>query len=60
MGSDRDKLKVDIATAYEKGKSIRAIAEATGRSYGFVHRILGEADVKLRARGGHSRKKRRT
>ncbi|MER7224767.1 helix-turn-helix domain-containing protein [Streptomyces rubradiris] len=37
---------------YEGGRSIRAIAEAYGRSYGFVHRVLTETDVSLRSRGG--------
>ncbi|WP_443735740.1 helix-turn-helix domain-containing protein [Streptomyces lavenduligriseus] len=29
---------------YEGGRSIRAIAEAYGRSYGFVHRVLTEEE----------------
>ncbi|MEO6880490.1 MAG: helix-turn-helix domain-containing protein [Mycobacteriaceae bacterium] len=55
-GEHRDKLAVDLRTKYEKGASIRALAEATGRSYGFVHRVLSEADVPLRGRGGATRK----
>ncbi|MEV0391444.1 helix-turn-helix domain-containing protein [Nonomuraea sp. NPDC050643] len=30
----------------------RELALATGRSYGFVHRLLQEAGVTLRSRGG--------
>lgn len=59
-GEHRDKLAVDLRTKYEKGASIRALAEATGRSYGFVHRVLSEADVTLRGRGGATRKAART
>ncbi len=55
-GEHRDKLAVDLRTKYEKGASIRALAEATGRSYGFVHRVLSEAEVTLRGRGGATRK----
>jgi DNA-directed RNA polymerase specialized sigma24 family protein len=37
---------------YEEGWSIRAIAKESGRSYGMVHMVLNEADVKMRSRGG--------
>jgi transposase len=36
---------------YEKGTSIRQLAESTGRSYGFIHRILSESGVTLRGPG---------
>ena len=43
----------------EKGASVRALAESTGRSYGFVHRVLSETGVTLRGRGaGHRTKKK--
>ncbi|MGV9312105.1 helix-turn-helix domain-containing protein [Streptomyces sp. NPDC003691] len=49
-----------IATAYNDGASIRAIAARTGRSYGFVHRTLSEHDdVTLRGRGGDNRSRTR-
>ena len=54
-GPARDKLAVDLARKYQKGESIRALAESTGRSYGFVHRLLVDGDVALRARGGATR-----
>jgi predicted transcriptional regulator len=54
-GADRDKLGADLKRKYEKGASIRALAEATGRSYGFVHRLLSETGVQLRGRGGVNR-----
>lgn len=58
-GNARTGLASDLKKQYEEGESIREIAEATGRSYGFVHRILSESGVKLRGRGGATRTKRR-
>jgi Helix-turn-helix domain len=51
-GADRDKLAGELKTRYESGESIRALAAATGRSYGLVHRILSESGASLRGRGG--------
>ncbi|MFC9500853.1 helix-turn-helix domain-containing protein [Streptomyces sp. NPDC056982] len=56
-GAARDKLAAELKAAYEGGASIRSIADSTGRSYGFVHRILTEAGVTLRGRGGDTRNK---
>lgn len=58
-GTARDKLAADLKKKYEKGASIRALAEATGRSYGFVHRVLSESGVTLRGRGGATRTKKK-
>ncbi len=57
-GAGRDKLAVDLRKKYEGGQSIRALAASTGRSYGFVHRILGESGTALRGRGGATRKRK--
>jgi hypothetical protein len=57
-GAARDKLAADLKKAYESGASIRTLAEGTGRSYGFVHRILTEAGATLRGRGGATRSQR--
>ncbi len=54
-GADRQKLAADLQKRYRAGESIRALAAATGRSYGFVHRILAESGVALRSRGGATR-----
>jgi hypothetical protein len=54
-GADRAKLAADLKKRYDSGESIRALAAATGRSYGFVHRILTESGVSLRGRGGATR-----
>ena len=56
-GSDRDKLATDLRKKYDSGKSIRELAASTGRSYGFVHRILSESGATLRGRGGATRGK---
>lgn len=58
-GVSRDKLAADLKKKYEKGASIRALAESTGRSYGFVHRVLSESGVTLRGRGGATRSKKK-
>ncbi len=56
-GSERDKLAADLRKKYDSGQSIRALAESTGRAYGFVHRMLSESGAALRGRGGATRKK---
>ncbi|CAN5574959.1 helix-turn-helix domain-containing protein [soil metagenome] len=56
-GTERDKLGSDLKKKYEGGKSIRELAESTGRSYGFVHLILSESGAKMRGRGGVTRGK---
>jgi transposase-like protein len=58
-GTERDKLAQDLRRKYDTGQSIRALAESTGRSYGFVHRILSESGTRLRGRGGATRGKKR-
>ena len=55
-GEDRDRLATDLKKRYAEGESIRSLATATGRSYGFIHRILTETGVALRGRGGATRK----
>ena len=55
-GEDRSKLAADLKSRYNAGESIRSLAVATGRSYGFIHRILTETGVALRGRGGATRK----
>jgi hypothetical protein len=56
-GADREKLAGDLKKRYAQGESIRALAASTGRSYGFIHRILSESGVTLRGRGGATRGK---
>jgi hypothetical protein len=54
-GTERTSLAKDLTRRYAAGESIRALAEATGRSYGFVHRVLTESGATLRGRGGSTR-----
>jgi hypothetical protein len=56
-GGERSALAADLTRRYAAGASIRALAADTGRSYGFVHRLLRENDVTLRGRGGATRGK---
>jgi hypothetical protein len=56
-GSERNSLASDLRRKYDSGSSIRSLAESTGRSYGFVHRILTESGAALRGRGGATRGK---
>jgi predicted transcriptional regulator len=51
-------LAKDLVKRYTSGESIRALAASTGRSYGFVHRVLTESGVQLRQRGGARRRKK--
>lgn len=59
-GSDRASLADTLRKEYESGASVRGLAEASGRSYGFVHRLLQESGVGLRQRGGANRKPKTT
>jgi Helix-turn-helix domain len=55
-GADRSELAADLSQRYGAGESIRSLATLTGRSYGFIHRILTESGVSLRGRGGAAKK----
>ena len=57
-GQTRDKLASELRKRYDAGESIRSLAESSGRSYGFVHRILTESGTTLRGRGGATRRKK--
>jgi len=56
-GAERSSLAQDLAQRYTDGESIRSLAVSTGRSYGFVHRVLTEAGTALRGRGGATRRR---
>jgi hypothetical protein len=57
-GAERDKLAGELRKKYDAGQSIRTLAAASGRSYGFVHRMLSESGATLRGRGGATRAKK--
>ncbi|TMR22098.1 transcriptional regulator [Nonomuraea turkmeniaca] len=52
---EREALRADVTRRYVEGESVRELALSTGRSYGTVHRLLQEAGVELRPRGGRPR-----
>ena len=54
-GAERQELGARLARRYADGESIRAIAQDTGRSFGFVHGLIKESGVPVRARGGATR-----
>jgi hypothetical protein len=54
-GTQRRELTAQLAERYGAGETIRAIAEATGRSFGFVHGLIKESGVEVRGRGGATR-----
>ena len=51
-GESRAALAETLKEQYERGVSIRTLAANTGRSFGFIHALLGESGVTLRQRGG--------
>lgn len=55
-GNERGALSDALRREYEQGRSIRDLAADTGRSYGFIHRVLKESGATLRGRGGSNRK----
>lgn len=54
-GKQRAALTAKIKRQYVKGEGIRALAADYGRSYGFIHALLVEAEVAIRPRGGRNR-----
>ena len=54
-GKGREDLASSLVSRYERGESIRSMAEDIGRSYGFVHGVLKESGVAMRSRGGATR-----
>jgi len=55
-GEDREALKAQFKRDYESGKTIRQLHESSGRSFGAIQRLLSEAGVTMRPRGGANRK----
>jgi hypothetical protein len=54
-GEQRAELARSLEAQYRDGASIRELSASTGRSYGFIHRLLTDAGVPLRGRGGATR-----
>jgi hypothetical protein len=51
-GKARTTLTSEVKRQYAQGIAIRTLAETYGRSYGFIHTLLTEAEVAIRPRGG--------
>ncbi|HEY2763377.1 MAG TPA: helix-turn-helix domain-containing protein [Pseudonocardiaceae bacterium] len=58
-GDQRIEIREQFKAAYERGATVKELAEATGRSYGSVHKLLVEAGTTFRGRGGAGHRKRR-
>jgi len=50
-GESRRRIAARLRWDYERGATIRALAAASGRSYGSVRRLLTEAGAVMRPRG---------
>jgi Helix-turn-helix domain len=60
-GSEREKLSGELLKRYQRGQSIREICAETGYSIGRVRRLLVDAGVEFRGRGGtHGRARKKT
>ena len=57
VGAERETLTDEVRQRYSNGASIRELATDTGRSYGYIHRLLVESGAELRGRGGPTRTK---
>ena len=55
IGPHRQALARAWREDYEAGSSLRSIAGASGRSYGFVRAVVVESGASLRSRGGSRR-----
>lgn len=49
LGPAREELQNDLAARYRAGATIQQLADATGRSYSGVHKLLDQAGVEFRA-----------
>jgi hypothetical protein len=58
-GTERTKLGNELLKRYQKGASIREICSETGYSIGRVRRLLVDAGVEFRGRGGTQGRSRR-
>jgi Mor family transcriptional regulator len=52
VGDERATLGKQLKKRYDAGESVRQLERSTGRSYGFIYRVLAEQRVAFRSRGG--------
>lgn len=51
-GADREQIGAEMRAQYGRGASIRELAEAHGRSFGWVNNVLRDVGATIRPRGG--------
>jgi transposase len=51
-GASLEQLRTAVIVHYKNGASIRSLAERTNRSYGAINRMLHDAGIEVRSRGG--------
>ncbi|MFB7906658.1 helix-turn-helix domain-containing protein [Kitasatospora sp. NPDC056076] len=56
LGEKRDKLARELRSRYDAGATVRALSKESGRSYGFVHRLVAGLGP-MRAKGGSKARK---
>lgn len=56
--AENAELTKKLKAGYAAGKSIREMSKEHGVSFGKVHRMLSEANVTFRSRGGANRAKK--
>ncbi|MER7014580.1 helix-turn-helix domain-containing protein [Saccharopolyspora sp. NPDC000359] len=59
-GEYRAEVAHVFRAAYERGATIRALVKTSGRSFGFVRKLLGESGATMRPRGGPWRRRSST
>ena len=57
QAGDRERVGADLLEQYNAGRSIRELCADTGYSIGRVRRLLDEAGVTYRSRGGATRRR---
>ncbi|MHB8452477.1 MAG: helix-turn-helix domain-containing protein [Mycobacteriales bacterium] len=55
--AERSRLGRELLAQYNQGRSIRELCQTTGYSIGRVRRLLIDAGVKFRSRGGPNRRR---
>ena len=51
---DQERIGKELLAQYEAGRSVRQLCAETGYSIGRVRRLLEDAGVTFRPRGGHN------
>lgn len=49
----RSSLGLELKAKYESGATLRELSEQSGRSFGWIHKVLEENGTQMRPRGGN-------